>query len=740
MDKTCNVLIYLNSKISSQEILCSFNPLNIFLTYDVASNYSDFLRLSKSKNYTLAIVSYTLPDTNVHTLLNHTNNLEKDLPLIVIGINTSVSKIVSIVKSGVADFILYSELHRLSYSIKSVLNSSLLKNNSKVFEYNRLHLFDVLDAALEEIYIFDVDSFKLKYVNSSVLLNSGNTLNYFEDISFTEIISENLISYLSSSLDSLLNYSESVIYLYDTFKRHDGSTYPVEIRIQLIEQYTNKVFLAYVYDITDRLEQESQINLLKSAFDQSTSGMIVLDTNFIIQYNNTIINSLFNTDFKYNELFPLINKDFGNFNFEYILNNVLAGNSWTGETTSILDNGIVLDILIIASPIRNLTDTVSNIILIFDNITEKKSVENQLIHAQKMEAMGELVGSVAHDFSNLLTGISGFTSIVKRNIEDQKLIFYMDKVSDLSSRAKRLTQSLLSFCRKRSSIRKSFNLNELISNITDFLYLVSGDDINFNVKLSDYPLYSLVDDLQFEQVVINLVSNAKDAVQPGGNVTLKLEYFLNNDTDEEYAKIIVEDNGSGIDEKIIDKICDPFFTTKGEGKGTGLGMPIVNNIVSQHGGFIEIDSKVGLGTTFSIYFPMISNDNEVLISIEEENDSSAVKNILLVDDDTDVSSTIFKYLNANNYNVFVYDSPLKALEHLKNNKDIDLLITDVVMPHMNGFALYSKILSNYKRIEVIFMTGYPISNLDLMDLDININNILLKPINLNELQEKLDKY
>lgn len=386
------------------------------------------------------------------------------------------------------------------------------------------------------------------------------------------------------------------------------------------------------------------------------------------------------------------------------------------------------------------------VIVIFNDITDYKNLEQQYLHSQKLESVGRLSAGIAHDFNNILTGIIGSATIAKMSIEDQKVQNYLDTIIQLSDRAATLTKSLLTFSRKQTSNPEIVNVNEALLKSEKILKRVIGENITVKLQLTPIPTNIYIDPLQFEQIVMNLSVNAKDAISDkGGTFIIKTELIeITEDfirahgygEKGEYALISFTDSGCGIPKEIIDKIFDPFFTTKESGRGTGLGLSVVYGIVKSFNGFINVYSEVGKGTTFRIYFPLQYENSEKIV---KEFDATQYRNLnlhlLLVEDDKHVSEVLKVILENFGTSVEVANDGLSALEILKDKK-FDIIITDIVMPKLSGIELYNRVRAFNADVKFIFISGYPYDFIE-ENMKENLKDMLIKPITPEKLYTKL---
>ncbi len=353
----------------------------------------------------------------------------------------------------------------------------------------------------------------------------------------------------------------------------------------------------------------------------------------------------------------------------------------------------------------------------YRDITERKHLENQLMHAQKMEAVGELAGGVAHDFNNILTAIIGYGNLLKMKLDAaDPLHAYVEHILTSSEKAANLTQSLLAFSRKQVINPKPLNLNGVVEKTEKLLSRLIGEDIRLQTLFHNRDLIIMADSMQMEQILMNLVTNARDAMPQGGNLVIETravyldDEFVRKHAGEKsgmYALISVSDSGVGMDKNLKERIFEPFFTTKEVGKGTGLGLAIVYGIIKQHDGFIEIESELGKGTTFRILLPLIAETVEELKSPDYIQVKRGSETLLLVEDDMMVRELNRDVLQKFGYTVIVAQDGEEALLRYQENKGrIQMLLLDVILPKKNGKEVYDAIMAQEPGLKTLFMSGY----------------------------------
>ncbi|MFO7752194.1 MAG: PAS domain S-box protein [Desulfobacteraceae bacterium] len=348
--------------------------------------------------------------------------------------------------------------------------------------------------------------------------------------------------------------------------------------------------------------------------------------------------------------------------------------------------------------------------------TEKEDLEAQLQQVRRLEAVGRLAGGVAHDFNNLLTGIKGFSGFALDEAEPgTQLHEDLNEVISLADRAGSLIQQLLAFSRKQALSMEDIDINKLVSEHLKMLERLLGEDIDIRFNESEKPGIVKADPSQMSQVLMNMALNARDAMPDGGKLTiesadvdLKREYTdLHKEARQgPHVMIAVSDNGVGMDENTRSHIFDPFFTTKSQGEGTGLGLSTVYGIIKQHGGNVWVYSEPGRGTTFRIYLPRITSESKPAPK-KEDIVQGGTETILLVEDEEAVCNVMSRHLESFGYNVICASNPEEARKHAKTYvKEIDLLLSDVVMPGGSGLELYKSLSEEIADFKVLFMSGY----------------------------------
>jgi PAS domain S-box-containing protein len=381
------------------------------------------------------------------------------------------------------------------------------------------------------------------------------------------------------------------------------------------------------------------------------------------------------------------------------------------------------------------------------DITDYKNLKDQLYQSQKMDSLGRLAGGVAHDFNNMLSIIIGSAELLLRKVaEGDQLHRYIEQIFNAAKRSSEITQQLLAFSRNEIIFPRPINLNSLIIESIKILDRLISEDIRLAFHPSNDLWIIKIDPSQLDQILMNLLVNARDAMPNGGSLSIGTanlhidgDYSSNhyNVKPGDYVQLTVSDTGSGMDQETQKRIFEPFFTTKEVGKGTGLGLATVFGIVTQNNGFIKVYSEIGQGTVFKMYFPRLA---EEAFAAEEPipMPMTGSGTILLVEDEEMLLDTTTYMLEEIGYTVIQAQSPEAAIAICeKKNQQIDLILTDVVMPGLNGREMVDRIKSIFPKIKVLFMSGYTADIIAQRGIVDEGMHFISKPIDMNKLNEKL---
>jgi len=607
--------------------------------------------------------------------------------------------------------------------------------------------------------IFVQTSGHVVYSNRAASQIAGGYADY--DLVGREVLSIFHHSYSAIVKERIRQLNEEKVmqpWLEELVVRPDGSTVPVEVSAVPISYEGLDGALVFVRDITERKKTEIEHERLISAVEQATEAIIITDRDSVILYVNPAFENV--SGFSREEVLGkkpriLQSGEHDESFYNELWKTLLSGRTWEGRLVNRRKDGSLYHEEASITPVRRLSGEVVNYVAVKRDITEqlrakeeRSRLESQLRQAQKMESVGRLAGGVAHDFNNMLMVILGHAEMLQ---DDDKLNGVtrqgLKEIVRAANRSADLTRQLLAFARQQTVNPVKLDLNQAIGNMFKMLKRLIGEDI----ELSWVPQEGLgrvfIDPTQVDQVLANLVVNARDAISGAGHVIIEtcIAVFDRHYCHEhagaepgEYVQLSVSDDGCGIDAKTIEKIFEPFFTTKEVGKGTGLGLATVYGIVKQNGGFVNVYSEPGRGTTFKIYLPMVEGESSASSAPIPEALVGGNETILVVEDNMAVLEISRAMLERLGYRVIAVDAPLRAIEIAREAHDqIDLLLTDVIMPNMNGKELFGRLSEIMPQLKCLFMSGYTaevIAHHGILDEGVNF---IQKPFDIAAIDAKV---
>jgi PAS domain S-box-containing protein len=524
-------------------------------------------------------------------------------------------------------------------------------------------------------------------------------------------------------------------------RRRDGSEFPVEISLSPVETEQGTLVLSAIRDISDRKKIEQELRRahqelsertdrelwesrtrLAAIIDSSEDAIIGKDLDGMITTWNRGAEHIYGYTAKEivgKSITLLLPKDRPH-EVEEILEKIRAGEAVEHyQTMRVNKDGRHLNISVTISPIRDSAGTVVGASAIARDMTNQKRAEDQLRQAQKMEAVGRLAGGVAHDFNNVLGIITACTELLSGRLKAKDgTAEYMENIRTATQRGASLTRQLLAFSRRQVVQPTVFDVNEKLREVSKLLRPLMGDDVEIVHHAKSQGTLIEMDATRFDQMVLNLAVNARDAMPHGGRLILETataefdQHFVKQHpqvTTGKFVLLAVSDTGIGMDEATVSHIFEPFFTTKEAGKGTGLGLATVYGVVRQSGGYIWVYSEPARGTTFKIYLP--SAEHKVGLAVKREKEarlpSGDGKTILLVEDDAIMRNLTRKMLEEHGYAVLEAKDGVAALELANSDHArIDLMLTDVVMRGLSGPELSARLTRAKPGMKIVYMSGY----------------------------------
>ncbi|MDX8410805.1 MAG: response regulator [Mariprofundaceae bacterium] len=548
----------------------------------------------------------------------------------------------------------------------------------------------------------------------------------------------------------------SSFHLESVHKTKAGESFPVDISVNHVCYHGREYNFAFVTDISGRRQAETSMRKLSQAIEQAGESILITDRGGVIEYVNPAFTKL--TGFTAKEAIgntPRILKS-GNQDavfYEAMWQTITSGEIWHGKVTDKRKDGSFYPTTLTISPIMDEGGKCSHFVGIQADLSDLEEMEHRFHQAQKMEAIGTLVGGIAHDFNNILSGMTGNLYLAKEKVKAQPdVVRKLANVEKLSFRAADMIQQLLTFARKGSVSMKQLPFTIFVKETLKFLRASVPENIALHLDICTASLSINGDVTQLHQVLMNLINNARDAVEGADEpcIAIRLELFQPTEdflhrrayfNVDRYAHLSVEDNGYGIPEDMIEHVFEPFFTTKEIGKGTGLGLAMVYGAIKTHHGFVEVESIAGQGSTFHIYLPLLVLEAIAAVPAnKEEIVQGNGEAILLADDEPHVREALADVLTALGYKVLTAKDGLEALEIFKAHQgEIALAMLDVVMPNCSGTLLARRIRKVNPDVPVIFMTGYDKEHVLSSGEQIQNSDAITKPFHFDVLSRSIRK-
>ena len=533
-----------------------------------------------------------------------------------------------------------------------------------------------------------------------------------------------------------------------THRRISGEDFIADVRLTRIERDGKPTLLATIRDITERKRVEASHTQLATVVEQAAEAIVITDPQGRIRYanpafektsgytcaevigkNSRVLKSGQQDDAFYHRMWEVLGR----------------GEVWSGHFINKRKDGQLYEEEATISPVRDATGKIINYVAVKRDVTREMQLESQVRQSQKMEAIGTLAGGIAHDFNNVLAVIFGYASLLKEDLENGPAgLADVDEILLAATRAQELVQQILTFSRQREQSRRIIPLDTVVKEATKFLRASLPAEIAFEIELAADAPAVLANATQIYQVTVNLATNALHAMEGRpGQLTVRLESFRPDDTfirqhpqlkPMQYARLTVADTGHGMDARTLERIYEPFFTTKPVGKGTGLGLAVVHGIVQSHDGLITVESEVGKGTTFRLYFPAVKADVGLVKKENREVLRGQGQKILVVDDETALAAMMQMVLQRLNYEATIATRPQAALELVRAQPArYDLVVTDLTMPQMNGLELAKQIRALNPDLPILLATGNIAAQDPAMLGAAGIGELLEKPVRLDDL-------
>lgn len=695
----------------------------------IVGTREEFLDHLRRHHYDIVLADYRLPGWTGMDALMEIRRSGGEIPFILVTGTMGEEIAVECIRQGVTDYVLKDHLARLPVVVSRALEEKTLRD-ARTFmvealrqsESNSLFLFANNPLPM---WVFEKESLQFLQVNDAALRRYGYERLEFLQMSISDLHPPDEIPRLLGTFHGNSAGEKTAGQWHHRLK--DGSTIDVEIFPHSMEYSGRAAVLVVAQDITERKLAEEERQKFFTLVENSADFIAVADLKDNIEYVNPAGRALLgmggadsvlgthSQDYVVAEDLALVK--------DTIFPAIYSSGHWKGELRfRHHQTGQTIPMDCVAFQVNEpRTGEARYIATVSRDITERRSLKQQLRQAQKFEAIGQLAGGIAHDFNNVIGAILGWAELGEEQVgtSDAPYATYFKKIHSQCDRVTALVRQLLAFARRQVLEPRILSLNQSIQDVLSLLGGVIGRDVELQTILAEDLAVVCVDPTQIEQVLMNLCINSRDAMPKGGRLTIETH---NADFSEvacrhnaalqpgRFAALSVSDTGIGMDAAVRERIFDPFFTTKGTGKGTGLGLATVYGIVKQHGGFILVESEPNRGSTFHVFLPVSENvtpaENQLPV-VQDRPVRGGTETILIAEDHEGVREMACATLESLGYQILIAHDGEEAVEMFSTHRDsIALVLLDVIMPRRNGPKTYEAIQAMKPGIPVVFATGY----------------------------------
>ncbi len=663
---------------------------------------SEAIQLLHDQTFDIVLLDLNLPDSSGVQTFQSLHEQAPEVPVIIITGFHDEEVARQVLRQGAQDYLLKLVVdlgNPVARSIRYAIERNRLKvelsNRALQLERSEARVRSIIENNVDAMIVVDEDGFVL-YANPAA----------------RQLFGDHCIEDQFPGFPLVSGKTEEF-----SVSKQDGTTRTADMRVTEMEWEDSPAFLATLRDITERKAVEDRLREQAALLDKSSDAIIVTDLKGRIAYCNKGAEKVYgwtSAETIGRRAKAILHPDGNDIIVAY--RQLLEVGQWSGELEGKRKDG---SHLAVESRWTLLTDDrgfPQSILIVNTDITERKNLQSQVLRSQRLESIGTLTSGIAHDFNNLLTVINGHTEIGLHSLSlDEDGRETLEAIKNAAQRAAALTSQLLAFSRKSVIEVRELDLNRVVSDLEKMLRRLIGEDIQLNVLTAPERPCVSSDPTHIEQIIMNLVVNARDAMPSGGVLTIQTGFETIHPNSEgwlpagDYVTLSISDTGSGIPEDLRDRIFEPFFTTKKVGKGTGLGLSTVYGIVKQSQGDILLESEVGRGTTFTVYLP--ASDHAVACPAHhppaEDSVPKGGETIILTEDEQEVRLVASMVLKSLGYNIIACGTPQEALEEVRKDPvRPHLLLTDVIMPSMCGGDLMRAVREIRPDIPVLFMSGY----------------------------------
>ncbi len=734
--KRARILLLEDNEADAKLCFAELYRAGIETEREVVSNAKEFTERLRSQQYDLILADFRLPDWTGLEAVQWLRSSGLTIPFILVTGTLGDELAIECIKAGANDYVLKDHLERLPIVVERALEEHKVREERDRAEHELRASEEqyrlLFEANPNPMWVYSTETLRFLAVNATAVKQYGYSRGEFLSMTVKDIR-------LPAEVPRFLEEHKKVIDSLQTYRqvwehvRKDGSRIEVAVSSAPILFREEKARLVLAEDITDSLRAEAALRettqSYQSVVDGAPFGILQTELTRVSMANPALAAILgYESQAELQQLNLAVNIYCNSNDCQQDLQKYKSspGKVMDLEAKWKRKDGSPITVRCRGRALPAKEEHPAGYEIFVENITEQRLLEQQFRQAQKMEAIGRLAGGVAHDFNNLLMIMTSYAQLIEDSATDPgKVTRYATQIRDAARKAASVTRQLLAFSRKQIQELRVINLNIVVSEFGKMLPQLLGEDVEMEITTSAEECLIYADRGQIEQVIMNLVVNARDAMPSGGKLTIETgivdldqQYSRQHKVDlpsGHYAMLAVSDNGFGMNAETQAKIFEPFFTTKEPGKGTGLGLATVYGIVKQSHGVVWVYSEVGKGTTFKVYLPLAKTAAEAESPHPAEPGpiTGGTETILIVEDEALLRAANREFLEAKGYRVLEANNGTEALRICQTHQGaIDLLITDVIMPGISGIELAKAVVAACPAIRVIYMSGYTDQTVD----------------------------
>lgn len=712
-----------NDRVLMMRLIAKELPQAQFEEVTTAAKFSDALG---QFDFDVVVTDYDVRWANGLDVLRRVKERDPYVPVIMVTGTGTEEVAVQALKEGLSDYLIKQHMRRLPAAIKEALDKAELKKKLdrtlKELKASEHRYRMLVESARDYIFTLDLQG-RYTSVNQRILETFGLNAEDFLGKTVFEVHEQRGAPFYGDVFQRVLETRQAVTFEHPFQHRglthwHRDTLYPI------MDAHGNVEAVGGICtDITERVQAEETNRLLSNALQQAAEGIAVASTDGKIIYANPAFCQL--TGYEVSELEGrslrvLESSQQDSSFYRTMWSSVSSGHVWRGDVKTRTKEGRERLFEVMLTPVRDASGIVVHVVSVNRDVTEERALESHVVQAQKMQALGTLAGGIAHDFNNILGAIVGYAELARMHAEDpEKVRHAVLRVLESARRARDLVQQILTFTRPTPSLeRKPVQVRYLVREAVKMLRATLPATIEIQEYFPNHLPTVMADPTQIHQVIMNLCTNAYHAMKDkGGVLELRLETARLDEHGTEkplglasghYVVLSVRDTGHGMNREIMDRIFEPYFTTKDVGEGTGLGLSVVHGIVRALGGGITVESRPGQGSLFRVYFPASGDDRSVEgMDRTLEALRRGSERLVVVDDENMLVQMTRQLLGNLGYNVKGFYDPEEALRYLQENAArTDLLITDLTMPKLTGHQLAEAVWRIRPNLPVVLMSGY----------------------------------